>query len=160
MNNPKVTVATFRKRKAAGEKISMITVYDAPTASICHAAGVDSLLVGDSLAMTVLGYKNTLPLSMEEALHHARAVRRGAPDAFVVFDMPFMSYQADDAEALRNAGRALKEAGADAIKLEGGSEVAPLIEKFVRSGSKMRAKLRQQAHLRPFSSACPPKSAG
>ena len=139
--NPKVTVATFRKRKAAGEKISMLTVYDAPTASICHAAGVDSLLVGDSLAMTVLGYKNTLPLTMEEALHHARAVRRGAPDAFVVFDMPFMSYQADDAEALRNAGRAMKEAGADAIKLEGGAEVAPLIAKLVRSGIPVLAHL-------------------
>ena len=86
--NNKVTVGTFRKRKAAGEKISMLTVYDAPGAAICHSAGVDSLLVGDSLAMTVLGYKNTLPLTMEEALHHAKAVRRGAPDAFVIFDMP------------------------------------------------------------------------
>lgn len=102
--NNKVTVGTFRKRKAAGEKISMLTVYDAPGAAICHSAGVDALLVGDSLAMTVLGYKNTLPLTMEEALHHAKAVRRGAPDAFVIFDMPFMSYQASDEEALRNAG--------------------------------------------------------
>lgn len=132
--NAKVTVATFRKRKAAGEKISMLTVYDAPGAAICHAAGVDALLVGDSLAMTVLGYKNTLPLTMEEALHHAKAVRRGAPDAFVIFDMPFMSYQASDEEALRNAGRAMKEAGADAVKLEGGAAVAPLIEKLVGCG--------------------------
>lgn len=132
--NTKVTVATFRKRKAAGEKISMLTVYDAPGAAICHAAGVDALLVGDSLAMTVLGYKNTLPLTMEEALHHAKAVRRGAPDAFVIFDMPFMSYQASDEEALRNAGRAMKEAGADAVKLEGGAAVSPLIEKLVGCG--------------------------
>ena len=139
--NNKVTVGTFRKRKAAGEKISMLTVYDAPGAAICHSAGVDSLLVGDSLAMTVLGYKNTLPLTMEEALHHAKAVRRGAPDAFVIFDMPFMSYQASDEEALRNAGRALKEAGADAIKLEGGAEVAPLIAKLVGSGIPVLAHL-------------------
>ncbi|MDR0932990.1 MAG: 3-methyl-2-oxobutanoate hydroxymethyltransferase [Victivallales bacterium] len=132
--NSKVTVGTFRKRKIAGEKISMITVYDATSASLCHQANVDALLVGDSLAMTVLGYKNTLPLTMDEALHHAKAVRRGAPDAFVIFDMPFMSYQADDSEALRNAGRVLKEAGADAVKLEGGAEVAPLIEKLVRNG--------------------------
>ena len=139
--NNKVTVGTFRKRKAAGEKISMLTVYDAPGAAICHSAVVDSLLVGDSLAMTVLGYKNTLPLTMEEALHHAKAVRRGAPDAFVIFDMPFMSYQASDEEALRNAGRALKEAGADAIKLEGGAEVAPLIAKLVGSGIPVLAHL-------------------
>lgn len=139
--NNKVTVGTFRKRKAAGEKISMLTVYDAPGAAICHSARVDSLLVGDSLAMTVLGYKNTLPLTMEEALHHAKAVRRGAPDAFVIFDMPFMSYQASDEEALRNAGRALKEAGADAIKLEGGAEVAPLIAKLVGSGIPVLAHL-------------------
>lgn len=132
--NPKVTVATFRKRKAAGEKIAMLTVYDAPGAAICHSAGVDALLVGDSMAMTVLGYKNTLPLTMEEALHHTKAVRRGAPDAFVIFDMPFMSYQASDEEALRNAGRAMKEAGADAVKLEGGAAVSPLIEKLVGCG--------------------------
>lgn len=132
--NAKVTVATFRKRKAAGEKISMLTVYDAPGAAICHAAGVDALLVGDSLAMTVLGYKNTLPLTMEEALHHAKAARRGAPDAFIIFDMPFMSYQASDEEALRNAGRAMKEAGADAVKLEGGAAVSPLIAKLVGCG--------------------------
>lgn len=130
----RVTVATFRERKASGEKISMLTAYDAPSASICYSAGVDALLVGDSLAMTVLGYRNTLPLTMEEALHHAKAVRRGAPDAFVIFDMPFMSYQTGEAEALRNAGRALKEAGADAVKLEGGAEVSPLIGKLVGSG--------------------------
>ena len=140
-SNPKITVATFRKRKAAGEKISMLTVYDAPTARICQAAGVDALLVGDSLAMTVLGYKNTLPLTMEEALHHAKAVRRGAPDAFVVFDMPFMSYQESDTEALHNAGRALKEAGADAVKLEGGAEVSPLIAKLVNAGIPVLAHL-------------------
>ncbi len=134
MSVNKVTVGTFRKRKAAGEKISMLTVYDAPSAAICASAGVDSLLVGDSLAMTVLGYKNTLPFTMEEAIHHAKAVRRGAPDAFVIFDMPFMSYQVSDEEALRNAGRAMKEAGADAVKLEGGAEVASLIAKLVGCG--------------------------
>ena len=134
MPENRVNVRTFRKRKEQGEKIVMVTCYDATTAAACHAAGVDALLVGDSLAMTVLGYRNTLPLTMEEALHHTRAVRRGAPDAFVIFDMPFMSYQAGDDEALRNAGRALKEAGADAVKLEGGRELDGLISRLVDSG--------------------------
>ncbi len=132
--NKKTNVRTFRKRKESGEKIVMITAGDAPSAAAAFAAGIDVLLVGDSLAMTVLGYENTLPLTMEEALHHARAVRRGAPDAFVIFDMPFMSYQVSIAEALRNAGRAVKEAGANAVKLEGGAELVPLISRLVNCG--------------------------
>ena len=131
MSKGKTNVRTFRKRKEAGEKIVMITASDAPSAAAAFAAGIDVLLVGDSLAMTVLGYENTLPLTMEEALHHARAVRRGAPDAFVIFDMPFMSYQVSIEEALRNAGRAVKEAGANAVKLEGGAELVPLISRLV-----------------------------
>ena len=134
MSKGKTNVRTFRKRKEAGEKIVMITACDAPSAAAAFAAGIDVLLVGDSLAMTVLGYANTLPLTMEEALHHARAVRRGAPDAFVIFDMPFMSYQVSMEEALRNAGRAVKEAGANAVKLEGGAELVPLITRLVDCG--------------------------
>ena len=134
MSKGKTNVRTFRKRKEAGEKIVMITASDAPSAAAAFAAGIDVLLVGDSLAMTVLGYENTLPLTMEEALHHARAVRRGAPDAFVIFDMPFMSYQVSIEEALRNAGRAVKEAGANAVKLEGGAELVPLISRLVDCG--------------------------
>lgn len=134
MGKSKVTVSAFRKRKERGEKIVMITSYDAPGAAACAAAGIDVLLVGDSMAMTVLGYPTTLPLSMDEAIFHAAAVRRGAPDAFVIFDMPFLSYQVSVEEAIRNAGRAIKEAGCDAVKLEGGADLAGLIEKLVDSG--------------------------
>ncbi|MDD3885671.1 MAG: 3-methyl-2-oxobutanoate hydroxymethyltransferase [Victivallaceae bacterium] len=134
MDQKKPTVATFRKRKAAGEKIVMITAYDATGAAAALAAGIDILLVGDSMAMTALGYENTLPLGMDEAIYHTMAVRRGAHDAFIIFDMPFMSYQVSDEEALRNAGRAVKEGGADAVKLEGGAELNPLIAKLVGAG--------------------------
>ncbi len=133
-NRKKITVSAFRKRKDNGEKIVMLTSYDATVAAAAAAAGIDVLLVGDSMAMTALGYENPLPLTMEEALFHTMAVRRGAPDSFVIFDMPFMSYQISDEEALRNAARAIKEAHADAVKLEGGAEYAPLIEKMVRAG--------------------------
>ena len=134
MEKRKPTVATFRKMKNAGEKIVVLTAYDAPGAALASAAGVDILLVGDSLAMTALGYENTLPLTLEESLHHAAAVRRGAPDAFIVGDMPFLSYQLDPNEAVRNAGRYLKEARCDAVKLEGGAEVVPVVEKMVKTG--------------------------
>ena len=133
-NKTKVNVSAYRKRKEAGEKIVMITAYDAPGVAAAFSAGIDMLLVGDSMAMTVLGYRNTLPLSMDEAIFHTQAVRRGAPDAFVIFDMPFMSYQVSMEEALRNAGRAIKEAGADAVKLEGGAELNPLISRLVDAG--------------------------
>ena len=130
----KITVSAFSKRKNAGEKLVMITAYDAPGAALCTRAGIDMLLVGDSLAMTVLGYPNTLPATMEEMIHHTKAVRRGAPDSFVVFDMPFMSYQISIEQALTNAGRAIKETGADAVKLEGGLELVPLVRRLVESG--------------------------
>ncbi len=130
----KVTISTLAKRYAAGEKLVMVTAYDTPSAKLAERAGVDFLLVGDSVAMTTLGYTSTLPMTMDMMLHHTRAVRRGAPDAFVVLDMPFMSYQADEAEALRNAARALKEADADAVKLEGGAEFAPLVKRMVDAG--------------------------
>lgn len=130
----RTTVAAFAKRKRENEKIVMVTAYDAPTAGAAADAGIDVLLVGDSLAPTVLGYRNTLPVTMEQMLHHAAAVRRGAPNSFVVFDLPFMSYQESLEKTLHNAGRALKEADCDAVKLEGGAEAAPLIEALVSAG--------------------------
>ena len=130
----RTTVSAFAKRKSQGEKIVMVTAYDAPTAAAAADGGIDVLLVGDSLAPTVLGYRNTLPVTMEQMLHHAAAVRRGAPNSFVVFDLPFMSYQESCEKALFNAGRALKEADSDAVKLEGGAEAAPLIDKLVGAG--------------------------
>ena len=130
----KVTVSTLAKRCAAGEKLVMVTAYDAPGAAAAARAGIDFLLVGDSLAMTVLGYQNTLPATMDEMIHHCKAVRRGAPDAFIVFDMPFMSYQVSLEKAIENAGRAMKESGADAVKFEGGAEYAPLISRLVEAG--------------------------
>ena len=129
----KITVSAFAKRREAGEKIVMITVGSAAESAAAAAAGIDILLVGDSLGMTMLGYDTTLPVTMEAMLHHTAAVRRGAPEAFVIFDMPFMSYQIGMEEAVRNAGRALQEAGADAVKLEGGADPG-LIRKLVSSG--------------------------
>ncbi len=116
------TVASLRRKKEKGEKIVSLTCYDYSTARILDQAGVDMLLVGDSLAMTVLGHPNTLSVTVDEMLHHSKAVSRGAKHAMVVSDMPFMSYQADHQEAIRNAGRFLQEGGAQAVKLEGASE--------------------------------------
>jgi len=118
----KVTTASFRGKKERGEIITMLTAYDYPTALAEDQAGVDSILVGDSLGMVVLGYENTLPVTMEDMLHHARAVARGAQYALLIGDMPFMSYQASTESAVRNAGRFLQEAGMEAVKLEGGRE--------------------------------------
>ncbi len=130
----KVTTATFRQKHERREPITMITAYDFPTARIADEAGLDAILVGDSLAMVVLGHPDTLSVTMDEMLHHARAVRRGASRALLIGDMPFMSYQADEAEALRNAGRFLKEAGMEAVKLEGGRTVASAVRKIVGAG--------------------------
>ena len=131
---PKTTVLTLQQKKDRGEPITMLTAYDYPTARALDAAGVDAILVGDSLAMVVLGHETRSSVTMEEMLHHARAVRRGARRALLVGDMPFMSYQADAAEAVRNAGRFLKEAGMDAVKLEGGRECADTVRAIVRAG--------------------------
>lgn len=130
----KVTVTTLRQKHERREPITMVTAYDFPTARIADEAGLDAILVGDSLAMVVLGQPDTLSVTMDEMLHHARAVRRGASRALLIGDMPFMSYQADEAEALRNAGRFLKEAGMEAVKLEGGRSVAPAVRRIVRAG--------------------------
>lgn len=129
----KTTVSVFAKRHEAGEKIVMITVGSAAESAAAAAAGIDILLVGDSLGMTMLGFDTTVPVTMEMMLHHTKAVRRGAPDAFVIFDMPFMSYHTGIDEAVRNAGRAIQEAGADAVKLEGGAD-PELIRRLVASG--------------------------
>ena len=130
----KVTTLTFRQKKERGEPITMLTAYDYPTASAMDKAGIDSILVGDSLAMVVLGYENTLPVTMEEMLHHARAVARGAKSALLVGDMPFMSYQVNVDEALRNAGRFLQQGGMDAVKLEGGRERADAVKAITGAG--------------------------
>ena len=130
----KVTTLTFRQKKERGEVISMLTAYDYPTAIAMDRAGVDAILVGDSLAMVVLGYENTLPVTMEEMLHHSRAVARGAKSALLVGDMPFMSYQVSVEEAVRNAGRFLQQGGMDAVKLEGGRERVGAIRTIIGAG--------------------------
>lgn len=130
----KVTTLTFRQKKERGEPITMLTAHDYPTAMAIDMAGIDSILVGDSLAMVVLGYENTLPVTMEEMLHHARAVARGAKSALLVGDMPFMSYQVSVEDAVRNAGRFLQQGGMDAVKLEGGRERADAIRAIVGAG--------------------------
>ncbi len=130
----KVTTAVFRQKKERGEPITMLTAYDYPTALAEDRAGIDSILVGDSLGMVVLGYENTLPVTMEDMLHHARAVSRGAKYALLIGDMPFMSYQASVQEAVRNAGRFLQEAGMEAVKLEGGRERLGAVRAIVQAG--------------------------
>ncbi len=130
----KVTTLTLRQKKRRGEPITMLTAYDYATAQAVDRAGIDSILVGDSLGMVVLGYANTLPVTMEDMLHHCKAVSRGAQWALLIGDMPFMSYQASVAEAVRNAGSFLKQGGMDAVKLEGGRERAEAVRAIVGSG--------------------------
>jgi len=130
----KVTTLTYRQKKERGEPITMLTAYDYPTAMAVDRAGIDSILVGDSLAMVVLGYENTLPVTMEEMLHHSRAVARGAKTALLIGDMPFMSYQVSVEEATRNAGRFLQQGGMDAVKLEGGRERADAVRSITGAG--------------------------
>src|SRR5574341_846727 len=130
----KITTNVFRQKKAQGEPITMLTAYDYPTALAEDQAGVDSILVGDSLGMVVLGYQNTLPVTMDDMLHHCKAVARGAKFALLIGDMPFMSYQVSVEEAVRNAGRFLQEGGMDAVKLEGGRERVEAIRAIVGAG--------------------------
>lgn len=130
----KITTRTFQAKKQAGNRITMLTAYDYPMARAVDRAGIDSILVGDSLGMVVLGYSNTLPVTMEDMLHHCRAVARGAERALLIGDMPFMSYQAAPEEAVRNAGRFLQEAGMDAVKLEGGSERIEAVRAIISAG--------------------------
>jgi 3-methyl-2-oxobutanoate hydroxymethyltransferase len=131
---PKKTILDFHKMKEAGEQITWMTAYDFPQASFQEAAGIDMILVGDSLGMIVLGYNGTIPVTMDDCIRHCQAVRRGALNTFVIGDMPFGSYQISPQDAVRNAVRFLKEADMDAVKLEGGKRVAPQIRALVDSG--------------------------
>jgi len=129
----KTTIQDFLKKKSEGRKITMLTAYDYPFAQIVDEAGIDAILVGDSLGMVVQGLENTLPVTMDEMIYHAKIVGRAVKNALVIGDMPFMSYQVSLEEAVRNAGRFLKEASASAVKLEGGTEVAEQIRAMTRS---------------------------
>jgi 3-methyl-2-oxobutanoate hydroxymethyltransferase len=130
----KMTTLAFRQMKKRGDRIAMLTAYDFPTALILDRAGMDAILVGDSLAMVILGYENTLPVTMDEMLHHCKAVARGAKSALLVGDMPFMSYQISVIEAVRNAGRFLQQGGMDAVKIEGGRSRLEAVRAIVGAG--------------------------
>ena len=129
----KKTVNTFKQAKENGDKLTMLTAYDYSTAKMIDEAGIDSILVGDSLGMVCLGYPDTLSVTMEDMIHHTKAVTRGAKEAFVVADMPFMSYQTSVYDAVVNAGRLIKEGHAHAVKLEGGMEVCEQIRAIVKA---------------------------
>lgn len=130
----KNTVITFKEAKQKGEKLTMLTAYDYSTAKLIDEAGVNSILVGDSLGNVVLGYEDTISVTMEDMIHHGAAVARGAKNALVVIDMPFMSYQTGVYDAVVNAGRLMKEGRAGAVKLEGGKEVCPQIKAITEAG--------------------------
>src|SRR5882762_10437239 len=127
----KVTTATLRQQKLRHEPITCLTAYDYSTARVVEEAGVDMILVGDSLAQTMLGYENTLSVTVDEMLHHVRAVQRGVKNALLLADMPFGSYQADTSDAIRNAARFVKEGGAEVVKIEGGEKRADLIRRII-----------------------------
>ncbi len=129
----KVTILNLHNKMEAGQKITMLTGYDYPMALLEEKAGIDIILCGDSMAMTVLGHESTLNVDMETMIIHAKAVRKGAPTAFLVGDMPYMSYQISKKEAIRNAGRYMAEAGCDAVKLEGGANMAKTVKALVNA---------------------------
>lgn len=133
MQRKKITLHTLKEMHARKEPIVMLTCYDYPMALLEEKAGVEIILVGDSLGMTVYGMDSTLPVTMDMMINHAKAVRKGAPTAFLVGDMPYMSYQVSTEEAIRNAGRFMSEAGCDCIKLEGGQEMADTVRAIVRA---------------------------
>lgn len=137
----KQTVTTIQKMKDNHQKISMLTAYDYTTAKLIDEAGVHMILVGDSLGMTMLGYENTLEVTMEDMIHHGKAVARGAKETMIVVDMPFMSYQTSVYDAVVNAGRLVKEGGAQAIKLEGGEKVCPHIKAITEASIPVMAHL-------------------
>jgi 3-methyl-2-oxobutanoate hydroxymethyltransferase len=134
MSKDRVTTATFRKYHAEGKKITMLTAYDYPMAKLVDAAGIDAILVGDSLGNVVLGYGSTIPVTMDDMVHHVKAVARGVQRAMVVADMPFLSYHVSREESLRNAGRLLQETGAQAVKMEGGREIAETVRAITGAG--------------------------
>jgi 3-methyl-2-oxobutanoate hydroxymethyltransferase len=130
----RISVNDLREKKAKGEKIVMVTAYDYPSARLADEAGIDAVLVGDSLGMAVLGYETTIPVTMDEMVHHSKAVSRGLKNSFLICDMPFLSYQLSAKKALDNAGRLLQEGNAQAVKLEGGEEQSCIIEAIVNAG--------------------------
>ena len=130
----KVRTSTLLRMKQAGERITCVTAYDYPGALALEAAGVDVCLVGDSLGMVVLGYESTLPVTLDDMLHHAKAAKRGLTRALLVVDLPFLTYQASPSQALMSSGRLMKEAGAEAVKLEGGAEMAPTVRHLRECG--------------------------
>jgi len=134
MESKKVTIAALHQKKQTGQKITMMTAYDYPTAGLVDQAGIDTTLVGDSLGMVMLGYESTVPVTMDEMIHHCKAVTRGTKNSFLIGDMPFMSYQVSIEEAIQNAGRFIKEAGCDCVKLEGGTEMAHVVKAIVDVG--------------------------
>jgi 3-methyl-2-oxobutanoate hydroxymethyltransferase len=138
---PRVTTRELQRRKRLGEPIVMLTAYDYPGARLVEQAGVDFILVGDSLGMVVLGYDSTVPVTLDEMIHHGKAVVRGTTRALVVVDMPFMTYQVSAEEAVRNAGRLLKETGAGAIKLEGGAHIVDTVRRITTAGIPVMAHL-------------------
>jgi 3-methyl-2-oxobutanoate hydroxymethyltransferase len=133
-NNKKITVRDFRRKKENAEPIAMLTAYDYPVARALDRSGIDSILVGDSLGMVALGYANTLPVTMDEMIHHCKAVARGASRPLLIGDMPFLSYQVSPADAVCNAGRFLQEGGMESVKLEGGREMLPAIQAVLDAG--------------------------
>jgi 3-methyl-2-oxobutanoate hydroxymethyltransferase len=134
MERKKVTISYLMKKKREGTKITKVNVFDYPMAVLCDQVGIDILMIGDSVGMVVLGYESTIPVTMEDMIHHAKAVSRGTEYAFVICDMPFLSYQISTEGALRNAGRLVKETGVDAVKLEGGKEIKDTVASIVRAG--------------------------
>jgi len=134
MDRKKVMITDLQNKKREGAKFTMLTAYDYPTARIVDDAGIDAILVGDSLGMVVLGYDSTVPVTMDEMIHHAKAARRGTKYALLIGDMPFGSYQISKEESIRNAARFMKEAGCDAVKLEGGDEVVEVTKAIVDAG--------------------------
>lgn len=134
MKEQKITPPTLQEMKEQGEKISMITAYDYPSGLLVDGVGIEVILVGDSVGNTVLGYENTMPVELAEILHHTKAVCRAVKRALVIGDMPFMSFNVSKEEAIRNAGRLMKEGGADGVKLEGGAEMAETVSAVIKAG--------------------------
>jgi len=134
VDKKKIPIPDFKELKRQGKKIRMVTAYDYPTAVIIEKTDIEMILVGDSLGMVVLGYDGTVPVTVEDIIHHAKPVVKGAPNTHIVADMPFMSYQVSIEDAIRNAGRLIKESGADSVKLEGGLDYAPTVKAIVKAG--------------------------
>jgi len=134
VDKKKIPIPEFKELKKQGKKIRMVTAYDYPTAVIIEKTDIEMILVGDSLGMVVLGYDGTVPVTVEDIIHHAKPVVKGAPNTHIVADMPFMSYQVSIEDAIRNAGRLIKESGADSVKLEGGLDYAPTVKAIVKAG--------------------------